>query len=92
MISLGFITTYPAVESDSVTFIIQKLIKSGIGKREDIYEYFNYDLQIGNRLKQLHANNFIKIVDDKIILLNKGKRLAYLFLIMNFIYNKDKGG
>ena len=88
----SFILTYPAIESDSVTFQIQKYIKNGANNRSNLYDKFDYNKQIGNRLMQLQENKFIDFEDDKIIVLNKGKKLAAFFRILNLIYNKSKGG
>lgn len=93
LISSAWINTWPAIESDSVTFRIQQKISEGKNTRQLIYPDFDYSHQIGKRVDQLVKNKLAVIGKDKSLSLSPGgKRLAYLFHLLSKIYKLDKGG
>lgn len=93
LISAAWINTWPAIEADSVTFVIQKKISIGRNTRELLYSEFDYSNQIGKRVDQLIKNKLVSLgEDEKLDLTRGGRRLARTFLFLSKIYRLKKGG
>ena len=92
LVCCSYINTYPAIEADSVTFVIQQKIFHGFNNRDDLIKEFSYKNQIGNRIDQMISNNIAVLINDKLYLTRSGKLLKFLFVFLSKLYSLDKGG
>lgn len=89
----AFINTYPAIESNIVTFRIQECIKRGPASIEDIEGCFTYEAEIYCGIEQLVASNLATYNDEQnVALSSKGVVLAKIFIIFGSILKLKVGG
>ena len=94
-LTLGYITTYSAIEVDSpsVTMIltIAKESKSGLDK-EVFYSRMNNEVLVVSRIKDLVKDRMVSFEKDKYKLTAKGLFLADIFIRWRKLMNAPKGG
>ncbi|MCE9605456.1 MAG: hypothetical protein K8U03_11210 [Planctomycetia bacterium] len=94
-LSLAYIVTYTAIESDSATLTIAlALARAGEKGRSqaDIQNLFDDDFVIGARLKSLVDTGYLRLQGDRLTITEQGRGVASLYRLVRRLYHLQVGG
>lgn len=94
-LAAAYIVSYPAMEADSPSLMIVRDIagagKSGLNKSE-LYKTMTDEILVVARIKDLLADDLIRVDSGKYVLTSKGRFLAGIFVRFRKLLNAPKGG
>jgi len=94
-LSLAYIETYTAVEADSASLTIALFLADAAGRgrtREEIQALFSDDFVVGTRLTSLVQTGFLERRGERLVLAEKGRKVARLYAFVRKLYRLQVGG
>lgn len=94
-LSLAYIVTYTAIEADSASLTIALFLADAAERgrgRDEIQALFADDFVVGERLTSLVETGYLQNRGNRLLLAEKGRKVARLYAFVRRLYRLQVGG
>jgi len=90
-----YIASYPAIQANSPTFQIAKLIAESGNKgitQSYLYEQLNTSTLVADRIRDLIKDKLADNISGTMLITRRGRKVARIFILWRTLLKESKGG